>query len=99
MLDVSANGVRTQLMLWVAGQEQAAWPNLSFQKISLTADRELYQPGQTANIFIPNPIGGEIPALVTVERGSIHSQQVIQVAAGGSSFPLPLTDADAPNIY
>ncbi len=99
MLDVSANGVRTQLMLWVAGQEQAAWPNLSFQKISLTADREAYQPGQTANIFIPNPIGGEIPALVTVERGSIHSQQVIQVAAGGSSFPLPLTDADAPNIY
>jgi len=99
MLDVSANGVRTQLMLWVAGQEQAVWPNLSFQKISLTADREEYQPGQTANIFIPNPIGGTIPALVTVERGSIHSQQVVQVSAGGSIFSLPLTDADAPNIY
>jgi len=99
MLDVSANGVRTQLMIWVAGQDQAAWPNLSFQKISLTADREAYQPGQTANIFIPNPIGGIFPALVTVERGSIHSQEVIQVAAGGSTFSLPLTDADAPNIY
>lgn len=99
MLDVSANGVRTQLMLWVAGQEQAVWPNLSFQKISLTADREEYQPGQTANIFIPNPIGEALPALVTVERGSIHSQQVIQVAAGGSLFPLALSDEDAPNIY
>ena len=99
MLDVSANGVRTQLMLWVTGQEQAVWPNLSFQKIDLTADREAYQPGQTANIFIPNPIGGVLPALVTVERGSIHSQQVIQVAEGGSIFPIPLTDADAPNIY
>ena len=99
MLDVSANGVRSQLMLWVAGKERAIWPNLSFQKISLTADREAYQPGQTANIFIPNPLGEVIPALVTVERGSIHSQQVVQVAGGGNIFSLPLSDADAPNIY
>ncbi|OGN73680.1 MAG: hypothetical protein A2X25_15080 [Chloroflexi bacterium GWB2_49_20] len=99
MLDVSADGVRSQLMVWVAGQEQAVWPNLSFQKISLTADRDEYQPGQIANIFIPNPIGEVVPALVSVERGSIHSQQIVRVAAGGSIFSLPLTDADAPNVY
>jgi len=99
MLEVSANGVRTQLMLWVAGKEQASWPNLSFEKISLTSDRESYQPGQTAKIFLPNPIGTAVPALVTVELGSIHSQQIVQVAVGGSIFTLPIKDEDAPNIY
>jgi uncharacterized protein YfaS (alpha-2-macroglobulin family) len=99
MLDVSGEGVRSQLMVWVTGQEQAAWPNLAFQRLSLTADRDQYQAGQTAQIFIPNPIGEIAPALVTVERGSIHSQQVVQIGIGGSTFTLPLTDEDAPNIY
>ena len=99
MLDVSADGVRSQLMVWVAGKESAVWPNLAFQKISLTADRETYQAGQTANIFIPNPLEKLVAALVTVERGSIHKQQVIQVAAGGNIYSLPLTDEDAPNVY
>ena len=99
MLDVSGDGVRSQLMVWVGGAEQTAWPNLGFNKLTLQTDRETYKPGQTAVIFIPNPIGAGVTALVTVERDSIHSQQVVRVDAGGSNFSLPLTQTDAPNVY
>ena len=99
MLDVSGDGVRSQLMVWVGGAEQAAWPNLGFNKLTLQTDQETYKPGQTAVIFIPNPLGESATALVTVERASIHSQQIVRVGAAGSNFSLPLTETDAPNVY
>lgn len=98
MLEVSGAGVHSQLLLWVGGQESAAWPNLAYNQLSLASDQKNYKPGQTAVVFISNPLNQAAQALVTVERGSIHSAQVVRVAAGGSNFSLPLSDQDAPNV-
>ena len=57
MLDVFGDGARTQILLWVTGAGNAAWPSLLNDQVKLTADQESYQPGQTANVFIPNPSG------------------------------------------
>ncbi|NOY98027.1 MAG: hypothetical protein GXP40_02330 [Chloroflexi bacterium] len=99
VLDVGDGVARSQIMLWVGGAEQAIWPNLPDNHLELTADRDAYRPGDTAQIFIPNPLGEETQALVTVERGTVHSSRIIQMAAGGSTFSLPLDAEDAPNVY
>ena len=99
MLEVSGTGVHSQLLLWVGGQENATWPNLAYNQLSLASDQKNYRPGQTAVVFISNPLNQTAQALVTVERDSIHSSKVVQVAAGGSNFSLPLSDQDAPNVY
>jgi uncharacterized protein YfaS (alpha-2-macroglobulin family) len=99
LLDISAGSARTQTLLWVGGKEQASWPRLPYEQVRLTADRDTYTAGDNALIFIPNPLGEDTKALVTIERATIHSTKVIDLGPSGATFSLPLTDEDAPNIY
>jgi len=99
MLDVFGGGARTQILLWVTGGQYAAWPSLVNDQVKLTAEQEKYQPGQTANIFIPNPFGESVQALVTVERDKVLSAEVFSLGASGSTYSLDLTDDHAPNVY
>ena len=99
MLDVHGGRAKTQILLWVTGEENAAWPSLLNDQVTLTADQEEYLPGQTANIFIPNPFGERVQALVTVERGKVLSAEVLTLGASGSTYSLNLTDEHAPNVY
>ncbi|HET9591243.1 MAG TPA: Ig-like domain-containing protein [Anaerolineales bacterium] len=99
MLDVSGEGARTQTLVWVGGAGSAAWPELPNQRLELTADRETYQAGDTAKIFIPNPFAVKALALVTVERGLVSSAEVIRLSGSGREYSLPLTEDDGPNVY
>jgi uncharacterized protein YfaS (alpha-2-macroglobulin family) len=98
-LDVQGNGTLTQVLLWVAGEGEAVWPNLPNQRLRLTADQESYQPGDTAQIFIPNPFPTQAAAWLTVERGQVLRYMVVTLEAGGSNVALELTGDDAPNVY
>jgi uncharacterized protein YfaS (alpha-2-macroglobulin family) len=63
------------------------------------ADKSNYLPGETARVFIPNPFGRDIYALITYERSVILQHQVLVIGAEGVSLSVPLTDEQAPNIY
>ncbi|HSJ90291.1 MAG TPA: Ig-like domain-containing protein [Anaerolineales bacterium] len=99
MLEVSGEGARTQSLIWVSGAGSAAWPDLPNQRVELTADKDSYQAGDTAKIFIPNPFAVNSLALVTVERGIISKAEVITLSGSGKEYVLPLSEADAPNVY
>jgi hypothetical protein len=98
-LDLSGGGALTQIQLWAGGPGTAIWPNLLNQRIRLIADRVDYQPGDRAQVFIPNPFGQPATALVTLERGIVMQHQVNTLEAGGSTISLPLTASEAPNVY
>ncbi|RME07988.1 MAG: hypothetical protein D6803_02450, partial [Anaerolineae bacterium] len=89
----------TQALLWVGGAGQARWPRLPNQRLPLMADRSEYAPGDTAQVFVPNPFGVSVPVLVTVERGSILRYFTTLLEANGSTLPLELSEEDAPNVY
>lgn len=99
MLEVSGDGARTQTLIWVGGAGSGTWPDLPNQRVELTADRDSYKAGETAKIFIPNPFAVNSLALVTVERGVVSKSEVINVSGSGREYSLPLTEADAPNVY
>jgi len=104
MLDVSgpssgSGQARTQILIWVGGAGTAAWPSLTDQRVPLTADKDSYNSGDTAKIFIPNPFPTNSLALVSVERGVIFQAEVITLTGSGSQYSLPLTDGSAPNVY
>lgn len=92
-------GAESQILLWVAGPGQAVWPNLPNQRLQLTADRLIYKSGETAHVFIPNPLGQGTLALVTVERGVVLKHEVLSLDEDGLNYSLPLDDQDAPNVY
>ncbi len=99
MLEASGGRARSQVLVWVGGAEDAAWPRLPFDRLTLTADRDNYKPGETAEIFIPNDLGDTARALLTTERGTFKTIQLVDVPLEGYRFSLPLTDEEAPNIY
>jgi len=98
-LDISGGGARTVQMVWVGGPGQAVWPSTPNNRIELSPDKDKYLPGETAQVFIPNPFSEESPALVTIERGVVLRSEVVTLSPGGSSLEFPLTSDDAPNVY
>ncbi len=97
-LDVSGDGTLTQVIIWVGGVGQGTWPSLPNQRLRLVADKDAYKPGDTAQVFIPNPFNGPALGLMTVERGTIMRYQILNLDPGGSTIPLALSQEDAPNV-
>jgi uncharacterized protein YfaS (alpha-2-macroglobulin family) len=98
-LTVQSGDASTDVYLWVSGPGNASWPDLANDLLELSADQENYAPGDTAHIFIPNPLNEPAQALFTVERGTILSYHTLTLPAEGSTIDLPLSAVDAPNVY
>ncbi|MGD0707961.1 MAG: alpha-2-macroglobulin family protein, partial [Anaerolineaceae bacterium] len=94
-----SDGAVTQWLVWVTGAGTASWPALPNQRVELTADATQYQAGQTAHVLIPNPLNDGAVALVSIERAKVMSTQVVTLSGSSYDLALPLTEADAPNVY
>ncbi len=99
VLKVFAEGVRSEIVVWVGGSSGAQWPNLPQQELRLTAEKTAYKPGEVARVLIPNPLGGQTLALITVEREKVLSAQVVKVEGSSYLWELPLTDVHSPNVF
>lgn len=97
--DAGSTGAITQVLLWVGGEGEAIWPELPDQRLHLITDQDSYSPGDTAQIFVPNPLGEGVHALVTIERGIIFRYQILEVGDSGFDLSIPVSDEDAPNVY
>jgi uncharacterized protein YfaS (alpha-2-macroglobulin family) len=98
-LSVTGDNALTESMVWVSGPGYAPWPAQANNSLRLTVDADQYEPGQTANLFIPNPFGPGAVGLVTIERGKVMRTELIHFTDAGYQYALPLTDQDAPNVY
>ncbi len=99
LVDVSGDGARTQYLFWVGGEGRAPWPMLPDKRIRLLSDATTYQPGQTAKIFISNPLGEKTLAWITVERARVMKTEVVTVTGSSLEWSLPLTDEFSPNVF
>ncbi len=98
-LEVRSGNAVTQVVMWVGGAGSPSWPDFGQNQMELQADKESYLPGEIAQVFIPNPFEEDALALITIERGAVMSSQIVQVAGSGMTFPVQLTDEEAPNVY
>jgi alpha-2-macroglobulin len=104
LLDISGNhqnfdGAVSQVMVWATGPGKAVWPPTPNQRLILTNDKENYLPGDTAQVFIPNPFGTEALALITIERGNILRHQLVTIDETGFKAQTPILEGDIPNVY
>ncbi|NJD60831.1 MAG: hypothetical protein FIA98_15670, partial [Anaerolineae bacterium] len=98
-LDIDGDGTLTQVVIWVGGAGTSVWPSLPNQRIRLVPDKDGYQAGETAQVFVPNPFNDTALGLLTIERGSILDHQILHLEPGGSTIPMQLTKDEAPNVY
>ncbi|MBN2547798.1 MAG: Ig-like domain-containing protein [Anaerolineales bacterium] len=98
-LDALGNPGKASAYLWVASEDYIPWRQTNDRSFDLVSDRKSYTPGDTAEILIASPFQGEAYALVTVERGRVHYQDVILLDSNSTIYKLPITANMAPNIY
>jgi uncharacterized protein YfaS (alpha-2-macroglobulin family) len=70
-----------------------------YYRLRLSTDKSIYLPGETAQIFIPNPFGAAATALITVERSGVMEQDVVVIEGDALTYELPLTMDTAPTAY
>ncbi|MEW6716909.1 MAG: Ig-like domain-containing protein [Chloroflexota bacterium] len=99
VLEISGGGAATQVLVWIGGAGNPVWPALPNQRLLLSSDRDTYRPGETAEVFLPNPFDEAVIGLLTTERGEVLHAEILTIETGGTTFELPLTAQDAPNIY
>ncbi|MBN1248547.1 MAG: alpha-2-macroglobulin, partial [Anaerolineae bacterium] len=97
--DSRERSVRSSTWVWVSGREYVSWQRQNNDRVNLISDKTSYVPGETAEILIPSPFAGEHWAWITVERGGILKQEVLQLESNSTVYRLPITANHAPDIY
>ena len=98
-VDQAGNPASSAGYVWVAGPEFIPWRQSNDRTFQLVLDKTAYKPGETANLLIASPFQGSAYALVTIERGKIRSQAVLQLSNNSTLYPLPVTADMAPVVY
>jgi alpha-2-macroglobulin len=80
-----------------AFREGSQWFSEFNTSLRISADRESYLPGDTAQLIIESKFSGV--ALLTFERGKVHREQIIQLEAPLTRVEVPILESDAPNIF
>jgi len=66
--------------------------------LSFSADKEVYEVGETATITIPASAGGKL--LISLENGSrVLKQEWLETSGSETRYTLPVTAEMTPNIY
>ncbi|MFZ5820657.1 MAG: Ig-like domain-containing protein, partial [Chloroflexota bacterium] len=97
--DAKGNSHQASTYVWVASRDYIAWRQTNDRAFTLVADKESYQPGETAEILIAQPFAQDVYALVTYERGHIYHQEVLRLEGNSMVYELPITGDMAPMIY
>ncbi len=66
-------------------------------EIDITLDKQLYEPGQEANVLFKTPFAGEL--LVTVEQNKVLEYYNLKADNNGATLKLPVKDGFIPNVY
>jgi alpha-2-macroglobulin len=90
--DASGRTSRTETMVHVGGASGAPDPRREPGAFEMFADREEYQPGDTARLLVRAPFH-PADALVTVRGGGILSTQRVRITSDAHEIAVPITDA------
>ncbi|MEM7800866.1 MAG: hypothetical protein AAF633_16865, partial [Chloroflexota bacterium] len=93
--------IGTQLLAGTASllvaENEATLTKENRLNLLIEAEKEAYLPGETAILWIESAFDG--PALLTVERGTIRSERLIELTSPYTRVALPISDTDAPNLF
>ena len=80
-----------------AFERTSSWQGRYDSNLAVTADKESYAPGDTAQLLIESDFSG--PALLTFERGTTRREQLIELTAPVTIAEVDIQADDAPNIF
>ncbi|MEZ4836718.1 MAG: alpha-2-macroglobulin family protein [Caldilineaceae bacterium] len=100
--DAASNPSSSGIFLWVQAADAGSfipWRRENNDRLELVADRDLYAPGDTAEVLVPSPFTGPVYALVTIERGGILERTVQVLESNSETLSIPIRADYIPNVY
>jgi uncharacterized protein YfaS (alpha-2-macroglobulin family) len=97
--DAKGHTHQASAYVWISSNEYVAWRQTNDRTFTLIPDKEMYSPGDTAEILIAQPFEGQVHALVTYERGHIYKREVVLLEGNSTVYKLPVTEDMAPMAY
>ncbi|MDP2671760.1 MAG: Ig-like domain-containing protein [bacterium] len=96
--DGSGNYIDDSKSLYISDEPRGFtfFSDQNLTKLSVTAEKNSYLVGDTANLQIEVP--EDIKALVTTERGRIYSSEWKEIKKGKSIFPLEINEELSPSF-
>ncbi|HEY1955984.1 MAG TPA: MG2 domain-containing protein [Polyangiaceae bacterium] len=79
-------------------QTHIGWSEGDARIVKLEADKNSYEPGETAKILVRNPFK-DAEALVTVERGGVLASQTTVLHGSMPVVSVPIQDDYFPNVF
>ncbi|HBP19663.1 MAG TPA: hypothetical protein DEA08_17970, partial [Planctomycetes bacterium] len=95
-LDADGNEVSATRSFWIADETGAR--DWSFDRVELTADKDAYEPGDTAVILVRGPVSSGY-GVVTVEGLEIKRAFGVRLFGGLGLVKIPVTEAMTPNAF
>ena len=81
----------------VIGENDRDWSWRDDVRLTLTPEKETYQPGDTARIFLDSAIRGH--ALVTIERAHVRHSFTRELTRNRDVLEIPVPKDGAPNLF
>jgi uncharacterized protein YfaS (alpha-2-macroglobulin family) len=95
--DSLGHDVLTSTVFEVSGEAETDWNYRNPYVVDLVADKDSYDPGETATLLVKTPIAGD--ALVTVERDRVLRSFIVPLTGNAPSVQVPLQETDGPNVF
>ncbi|MBV9108479.1 MAG: carboxypeptidase regulatory-like domain-containing protein, partial [Gemmatimonadetes bacterium] len=98
--DAQGRPAQTSTTIWVTGRGFLAGPRdeNGERNVELVPDRKTYAVGDTAHILVRT---GFTPSrgLLTLRRNGIARTEEVRIDGNTSTFAIPITEADVPNVW
>ena len=82
---------------WVSGGQQPPARKVEQEKITLIPDKEIYKPGDTAQILVQSPFS-PAEGMLTVSRSGILYTTRFHIEGGSITLNVPIEDEHIPNL-
>jgi len=96
--DSSGRKNQSRMTRWVSGGQRPPSRDVEQEQVMLIPDREIYQPGDVAEILVQAPFeNGE--ALLTISRNGIISTETFTLDGSSHTIYIPIEEAHIPNLH
>ncbi|MDR2053078.1 MAG: alpha-2-macroglobulin [Treponema sp.] len=97
-VDSRGRAAVTRFGFYVSGAGWVRWGTGDVDSITMTPDRSVYAPGDTAKLLVRSPLP-KGRYLLTLEREGIISEKIIELDGSARTIDIPIEESFVPVVY
>lgn len=96
--DDRGNVIAKEFYMYVTSEDESYYSENSDNDLTITGDKQKYQPGETAVFTIFSTIPDR-DVFLSMQRGRVDRYKIVHLDGKTGTIQIPLKNTDTPNIY